>query len=70
MTCITDMTPEEQRQLAERMILIFEGKNTSIINRYGTGVRPSWLSAEIAMNDQQAEYYKKIIQNLDAGIDQ
>lgn len=66
MTCITDMTPEEQRQLAERMILIFEGKNTAILNRYGTGVRPSWLSAEIAMNDQQVEYYKKIIENLDA----
>jgi len=70
MNCTKDMTTEEKRQLAERMILIFEGKNTSIINRYGTGVRPSWLSAEIAMNDQQAEYYKKIIQNLDAGIDQ
>ena len=69
MNCTKDMTTEEKRQLAERMILIFEGKNTSIINRYGTGVRPSWLSAEIAMNDQQAEYYKKIIQNLDAGID-
>lgn len=66
MTCITDMTPEEQRQLAERMMIIFKGKNTAILNRYGTGVRPSWLSAEIAMNDQQVEYYKKIIQNLDA----
>ncbi len=66
MTCITDMTPEEQRQLAERMMIIFEGKNTAILNRYGTGVRPSWLSAEIAMNDQQVEYYKKIIENLDA----
>lgn len=66
MTCITDMTTEEKRQLAERMILIFEGKNTAILNRYGTGVRPSWLSAEIAMNDQQVEYYKKIIENLDA----
>ena len=69
MNCTKDMTAEEKRQLAERMIAIFNSKNTGLINRYGTGVRPSWLSAEIAMNDQQAEYYKKIIQNIDAGID-
>ena len=70
MTCTKDMTTEEKRQLAERMIAVFSRKNTGLINRYGTGVRPSWLSAEIAMNDQQVEYYKKIIKNLDAGVDQ
>ena len=66
MNCTKDMTAEEKRQLAERMIAIFNSKNTGLINRYGTGVRPSWLSAEIAMNDQQVEYYKKIIKSLEA----
>ena len=66
MTCTKDMTTEEKRQLAERMIAIFNSKNTGLINRYGSGVRPSWLSAEIAMNDQQVEYYKKIIKSLEA----
>mgnify|MGYP007055436274 CR=1 FL=1 len=69
MTCTKDMTTEEKRQFAERMISVFESKNTGLVNRYGTGVRPSWLSAEIAMNDHQADYYRKIIQNIDAGVE-
>jgi hypothetical protein len=38
-----------------------ERDNDSLIARYGTGVRPSWVSVDIALNQERIEKYRKML---------
>ncbi len=38
-----------------------ERDNDSLIARYGTGVRPSWVGIEIVMNLDRIAKYKKML---------
>lgn len=38
-----------------------ERDNDSLIARYGTGVRPSWISTDIAINNMNIAKYKKML---------
>jgi hypothetical protein len=38
-----------------------ERDNDSLIARYGTGVRPSWVSTDIVMNQALIEKYRKML---------
>lgn len=38
-----------------------ERDNDSLIARYGTGVRPSWVSVDIVMNLDRIAKYKKMM---------
>ena len=38
-----------------------ERDNDSLIARYGTGVRPSWVGIEIVMNQARIEKYSKML---------
>lgn len=38
-----------------------ERDNDSLIARYGTGVRPSWVSVDLALNQERIEKYRKML---------
>lgn len=38
-----------------------ERDNDSLIARYGTGVRPSWVGIEIVMNQARIAKYRKML---------
>jgi hypothetical protein len=45
----------------KRTIANAEQDTASMIARYGSGVRPSWVSADIAINDAHIEKYSKLL---------
>ena len=51
------------------MIRQYERNNDDLIARYGTGVRPSWISEDMAINGHHIMRYKKKIAELEAQND-
>ena len=63
------MTKEEEITLYQNMIRQYERSNDDLIARYGTGVRPSWLSEELAINGNYIMRYKKKLEELGVQTD-
>jgi aspartyl aminopeptidase len=63
------MTKEETITLYQNMIRQYERNNDDLIARYGTGVRPSWISEDLAINGHHIMRYKKKIAELEAQTD-
>ena len=63
------MTKQETITLYQNMIRQYERNNDDLIARYGTGVRPSWLSEELGVNGNYIMRYKKKIAELEGQND-
>jgi hypothetical protein len=63
------MTKEEMITLYQNMIRQYERINDDLIARYGTGVRPSWVSEDLAITGHHIMRYKKKIAELEAQTD-
>ena len=55
------MTLEE----AKSMYQMYKQRYDDIIKRYGTGVRPSWVSTDLAIEGERMRYYAKIVEGLE-----
>lgn len=67
---------QEQFELWTRQVERKQKEIDDTIKRYGTGVRPSFVSADLAMARQgldnakkQVEYYEYVMLHLDAAYD-
>ena len=49
----------EQVETMQGRVAYKERQITSLINQYGTGVRPSWVSTDLAIYSQQMQDYTK-----------
>jgi hypothetical protein len=49
----------EQVETMQGRVAYKERQITSLINQYGTGVRPSWVSTDLAIYSQQMQDYAK-----------
>ena len=63
------MTKEETITLYQNMIRQYERTNDDLIARYGTGVRPSWVSEDLAITGHHIMRYKKKIAELEGQTD-
>jgi hypothetical protein len=50
----------------KRTIASAERDTENMLQRYGTGVRPSWISADIAMNNARIARYTKMLAEAEA----
>lgn len=57
-------TLEEQIKFLENMAQLSDAKADEIERRYGVGVRPSWCSADIAIERATAQRYRGEAQKL------
>jgi len=55
------MTLEE----AKSMYQMYKQRYDDLIKRYGTGVRPSWVSTDLAIEGERMRYYAKIVEELE-----
>jgi len=67
----TDAGPQDSpgaraRAEALRMAKIYEQEVRRLITDYGTGARPSWVSADIAFAKGRAEKYRQLAQGIEA----
>lgn len=46
------------------IINYYEGQCKALIKLYGTGVRPSWVSTELAIFTLQAERFRKMLNDM------
>ena len=63
------MTVEEEINLYRKMIQHHERNCDDLIARYGTGVRPSWVSEDLALTGHQIRLYKKKLEELEGQAD-
>jgi predicted transcriptional regulator len=49
----------EQVETMQGRVAYKERQITSLINQYGTGVRPSWVSTDLSIYTQQMQDYAK-----------
>lgn len=63
------MTKEEEITLYQNMIRQYERNNDDLISRYGTGVRPSWVSEDLAITGHHIRRYKKKLEELGVQAD-
>ena len=49
----------------ETAILVMEASINTLLSRYGHGVRPSWVSAEISMERNRQDMYRQEILKLE-----
>ena len=55
------MTLEE----AKSMYQMYKQRYDDLIKRYGTGVRPSWVSTDLAIEGERMRYYAKIVEEIE-----
>jgi hypothetical protein len=55
------MTLEE----AKSMYQMYKQRYDDLIKRYGTGVRPSWVSTDLAIEGERMRYYAKLVEELE-----
>ena len=55
---------EQTKEQAEKIAKMYEREAQSLINQYGTGVRPSWVSTDLARADGQAMKYRKLADSI------
>jgi len=63
------MTKEEEINLYQKMIQHHERNCDDLIARHGTGVRPSWVSEDLALAGHHIRQYKKKIAELEGQTD-
>ena len=59
------MTLEEEMNLYRNMIQFHEKSCSDLLERYGTGVRPSWVSEDLALASHQIRQYKQKLAELE-----
>lgn len=52
-------------QQAKNMYQMYKQRYDDIIKRYGTGVRPSWVSTDLAIEGERMRHYAKIVEGLE-----
>ena len=55
------MTLEEAKSIHQ----MYKQRYDDLIKRYGTGVRPSWVSTDLAIEGERMRYYAKIVEELE-----
>ena len=50
---------------AKSMYKMYKQRYDDLIKRYGTGVRPSWVSTDLAIEGERMRYYAKIVEELE-----
>ena len=63
------MTTEEEINLYRNMIQFHERNCDDLIARYGHGVRPSWVSEDLALAGHQIRQYKQKLAELEGQAD-
>lgn len=63
------MTIEEEISLYHSMIQFHERQCDDLIARYGHGVRPSWVSEDLALAGHQIRQYKQKLAELEDKTD-
>ena len=63
------MTTEEEINLYRNMIQFHERSCDDLIARFGHGVRPSWVSEDLALAGHQIRQYKKKLEELEGQTD-
>lgn len=63
------MTTEEEINLYRNMIQFHEKSCDDLIARYGHGVRPSWVSEDLALAGHQIRLYKQKLAELEGKTD-
>lgn len=49
---------------AKKMYQMYDKQYDDIEKRYGTGVRPSWVSTDLAILGEKIRYYKQEMERL------
>lgn len=52
-------------QQAKSMYQMYKQRYDDLIKRYGTGVRPSWVSTDLAIEGERMRHYAKIVEELE-----
>ena len=55
---------EQTKEQAEKIAEMYEREAQSLINQYGTGVRPSWVSTDLARAEGRAMEYRKLADSI------
>ena len=55
------MTLEE----AKNMYQMYKNRYDDLIKRYGTGVRPSWVSTDLEIEGMHMQYYARMVKELE-----
>ena len=63
------MTTEEEINLYRNMIQFHERSCDDLIARFGHGVRPSWVSEDLALVGHQIRQYKQKLAELEGKTD-
>ena len=63
------MTDETQINLCRNMIKFYERQCDDLIARYGHGVRPGWVSEDLALSGHQIRRYKLRLAELEGQTD-
>lgn len=66
---MTDNDIFDRIDVVERMIGYYSRKYDDIINQYGTGVRPSWVSGDLAELSQSMMTYRAELADLQAELE-
>lgn len=56
---------QESLQQAKDMVAYYEKNVEDLIKQYGTGVRPSWVSTDLAIVEDRIQYWKAQIKDLE-----
>lgn len=59
------MTLEE----AKNMYQMYKKSYDDLIKRYGTGVRPSWVSTDLAIEGERVRHYAKLVEELESNVE-
>lgn len=49
---------------ALRMVAVYEHRNAELIKEHGDGVRPGWVSADLATNGETIKRWQRLHDNL------
>lgn len=56
---------QESLQQAKDMVAYYQKNVEDLIKQYGTGVRPSWVSTDLAIVGDRIEYWKAQVKELE-----
>lgn len=56
---------QESLQQAKDMVAYYEKNVEDLIKQYGTGVRPSWVSTDLAIVEDRIQYWKAQVKELE-----
>lgn len=59
-----EMTVEQCEDTAKKLAEHYEGEVERLIHKYGTGVRPGWVSADLAIYEMRRDQYRNLVNRL------